>query len=480
MGDDGCHTRSGFRRGVIASMRKLIPLALVLFAATALADGVKLSGNVRGRAESWSFFETPGYDDQYTFFAMLLRASAAQQVNPRLDWQFEVAAPMLFALPDHAVAPAPRGQLGFGGSYFAANADTDVASIYPKQAFLRYKWGNESIRAGRFEFTDSLEVTPKNAMLASLKNSRVAHRLIGNFGFSHGGRSVDGLQYVHNTPSLNLTAVAFRPTVGAFNFDGLADLEDVTVFYGAATYSRANADERLFVIAYRDERGVTKTDNRPAAVRALDGQDIDIVTVGGHYLAAFGKADLLAWGAWQTGDWGALDHDAGAIALEAGYHFAGDRKPTLRGGIFRASGDDNPSDGEHGTFFQLLPTPRVYARFPFYNAMNSTDAFVQFSIKPNAKTTVSGEAHLLSLTEDRDLWYAGGGAFEKRSFGFAGRPSNGHDDLARVIDVGVDYALNAKTTLTAYGALANGGDVVKSIFHDGGASLFYLEVTRKF
>ncbi len=461
-------------------MRKFLAVALILLAGAALADDLKIAGSLRGRAESWSFFETQGYDDQYTFFAMLLRASVAQQVNPQLDWQVELAAPMLFALPDRAVAPAPRGQLGFGGSYFAANADTDVASIFPKQAFVRYKWANDWIRAGRFEFSDGTEVVPKNAMLASLKGARVAHRLIGNFAFSHVGRSVDGVQYAHNTPTLNLTAVAFRPTVGAFNVDGLGELDEVTAVYGSATYSRPNADERLFVIAYRDSRGLTKTDNRPAAVRALDAQDVDVVTLGGHYLAAFGKGDVLAWGAWQTGDWGVLDHTAHAIALEAGYHFAGDSKPTLRGGIFRASGDDDASDGEHGTFFQVLPTPRVYARFPFYNAMNSTDAFVQFSIKPNAKTTVTSEAHVLSLTEDRDLWYAGGGAFEKRSFGFAGRPSSGQDELARVIDVGVDYAFDAKTTFTVYGAHASGGDVVESIFSDGGASFVYLEVTRKF
>jgi hypothetical protein len=462
-------------------LRKALPFVLLLaIAGAAVADDVKLSGSVRGRAESWSFFEAPGFHDDYTFFAALLRVSAAQQVNPNLDWQFELAAPMLWNLPEHAVAPAPRGQLGFGGSYFAANGDTGAASIFPKNAFIRFKSGNNALRLGRFEFIDGTEVTPKNATLAALKSARVAHRLIGNFGFSHVGRSVDGVQYGHNTPNLNFTALAFRPTVGAFNVDGLADLEDVTAFYGSATYSRANADERLFVIAYRDERGLVKTDNRPAAARNLDREDIDLVTIGGHYLAMFGDVDVLAWGAWQTGDWGALDHDAHAIALEAGYHFKGDRKPVLRAGVFVSSGDDDPADGEHGTFFQVLPTPRVYARFPFYNAMNSTDAFVQFSIKPHAKVTVTSEAHVLSLTENRDLWYAGGGAFEKSSFGFAGRPSNGNDDLARVIDLGIDYALDAKTSFTIYGAHATGVDVVESIFPESDASLVYLEVTRKF
>lgn len=462
-------------------MRKLFLLALLLLTATAmLADDMKFSGTLRARAENWSFFEAPGYDDDYTFVGLLLRASASQQVNPNLDWQIELAAPMLFALPDGAAAPAPLGQLGLGGSYYAANRDTDAGSIFPKQAFVRYRNGSHAIRAGRFEFNEGAEVTPKNATLAALKNARVAQRLIGAFAFSHVGRSADGVHYTHSTPALNITAAAFRPTVGAFNTDGLANIDDITILYGSGTYSRPNADERLFVIAYRDARGVVRTDNRPAAVRAGDRQDLDIVTIGGHYLALFGSFDVLAWGAWQTGEWGALDHDATAFSLEGGYHFAGEAKAKLRAGVFRSSGDDDPSDGRHGTFFQVLPTPRVYARFPFYNAMNSTDAFVQFSMKPNAKTTITSEVHLLSLTEDRDLWYAGGGVFEKSTFGFAGRPANRNDDLARVIDIGIDYALTPKTSVGLYGAHASGGDVVDAIFADSGATYLYLEVTRRF
>lgn len=457
----------------------LLFVALTLIAGTAAAQQVAYSGSVRARAESWSWFETPGFDDDYTFLGMLVRASAAQQ-RPNLDWQVELAAPLLIGVPDNAIAPAPRGQLGFGGSYYGANHDDTDASIFAKQAFVRFKSGAHALRVGRFEFIDGTEVAPKNAVLAGLKSGRVAHRLIGNFGFSNTGRSADGVHYSHNGSSLNLTAAAFRPTIGAFRVDGMGEVKDVTLLYGSATYSRPTADERLFVIGYRDSRNVVKTDNRPAAVRAGDRDDIDIVTIGGHYLALFGNVDVLAWGAWQTGNWGTLDHNAAAIDLEAGYHFAGDMKPVVRGGVFRSSGDDDSADGDHETFFQLLPTPRIYARFPFYNAMNSTDAFVQVSFKPTAKVTVSSEAHVLSLTEERDLWYAGGGAFEKETFGFAGRPSGGSDDLARTIDISVDHAFNPKTSMTFYAGLASGGAVVDPIFDDGSARYLYLEVTRRF
>lgn len=462
--------------------RPLVPalLLLSLVASAATADPVQFSGSVRLRAENWSFFEAPGHEDDYTFLGALLRASVAQKVNSNFDWQVELAAPALLNLPEDAAAPAPLGQIGLGGSYFAANHDDTDASLFAKQAFVRYKWGTSSFRAGRFEFGEGNEVTPKNAMLAPLKAGRVSQRLIGPFGFSHVGRSFDGLQYTYNRSNVNVTAAALRPTVGAFNLDGMEEIDDVQFLYGALTYSRPDADERLFVLAYQDDRGLVKTDNRAAAIRSGDRDDISIVTIGGHYLAAFNQFDLLLWGAWQTGEWGVQDHSAGAIDVEGGYHFAGASKPVLRAGFFRSSGDDDPADGEHGTFFQHLPTPRVYARFPFYNSMNSTDAFVQFSMKPTAKLTLSSEAHLLSLTESADLWYAGGGAFEENTFGFAGRPANGNDDFARVIDLGLDYSVNAKTSASAYVGLAEGGDVVESIFADNGGRYVYFEVTRRF
>jgi len=45
----------------------------------------------------------------------------------------------------------------------------------------------------------------------------------------------------------------------------------------------------------------------------------------------------------------------------------------VRGGSFAAR-ENKPSDDQHNTFFQVLPTPRVYARFPFYNLMNNKDS----------------------------------------------------------------------------------------------------------
>jgi hypothetical protein len=55
----------------------------------------------------------------------------------------------------------------------------------------------------------------------------------------------------------------------------------------------------------------------------------------------------------------------------------------------------NPADNDHTTFFHVLPTPRIYARTPFYNLMNSEDLFAQFRIRPHARVSLRTDARRL-------------------------------------------------------------------------------------
>src|SRR5262245_33125420 len=83
---------------------------------------------------------------------------------------FELEQPFLIGLPLEAIAPAPQGQLGFGGTYRAANPGRAVG-IFVKQAFVRFKelGGDQSstLRLGRFEFGDGLEFSPEGLPGAS-------------------------------------------------------------------------------------------------------------------------------------------------------------------------------------------------------------------------------------------------------------------------------------------------------------------------
>ena len=454
--------------------------------------------SLRVRAELWDWFRAPDDDGRgrYGFVGVHARAGLAQQ-RARWGWRAELAAPALLGLPEDAVAPAPRGQLGLGGSYAAANGvsagggTASVARVFLKQAFVRLgappRAGGHALRVGRWEFSDGAETAPASQTVAAVKRDRVSQRLIGPFGFTHVMRSFDGAHYTLDRAGRNLTLLAARPTQGAFDANGWDEL-NVTLAYAAVTTptgaGRLAGDARLFAAYYDDARGALKTDNRPAAQRQVEsGEPVRVGTLGGHWAQAArtapGEVDLLLWGALQTGDWGRLSHRAGAAAAEVGLQppVADALRPWLRAGWYGASGDADAADGRHGTFFTLLPTPRPYARFPFFTPMNVRETFASLLLRPRTTLTARLDGRRLRLAESADLWYAGGGAFEHGSFGYAGRPSNGSRRLAALWDLSVDWRLTTRWTLGAYAARADGGAVVERIYPERAHAHFgYVEM----
>jgi hypothetical protein len=471
----------------------------ILFATSALLFSqtppgtLQVQGSIRTRLELWDWFDAQA-NDRYGFSGNIARLSLSQQ-NTNIDWQLEFAAPFLLGLPDDAIAPGAQGQLGLGATYFAANTRRQNAGmVFAKQGFVRFKnlFGDksQSLRLGRFEFSDGVEVLPKDPSLAWVKRERIGQRLIGPFGWSHAGRSFDGLHYNLTRGKHNFTALAFRPTRGAFQVDGWGQLDIATSFaaYTRTTESASRtADYRIFGMYYHDWRNVTKTDARPLAVRQADRGNIRIGGFGAHaantYRTGAGIVDTLLWGILQTGRWGALDHRAASWLVEAGIQprILPRLKPWFRAGYSYSTGDSDPADRKHGTFFQFLPTPRPFARMPFFNMMNNEDLFAMAVLRPHPKFTLRGEAHGLWLANRNDLWYAGGGAFQPWTFGFLGRPSGGSRSLANLYDLSADYNPNRHWTLTAYYAHAAGKDVVRNIYPQKQSAHFgYLELVFRY
>jgi hypothetical protein len=456
---------------------------------------VTVSGSLRMRLESWDWFAGDA-NNEYRYLGSVGRLSFSQSAK-RLDWQFDLAAPFILGMPGDAIAPGVQGQLGLGANYYASNnRRTNVGFVFPKQGFLRFKRLNgtegQAFKIGRMEVIDGTETVSRNATLAAVKRERIAHRLLGSFAFSQSGRSFDGAQYTANGSKLNLTLFSGRPTRGVYQVDGWGDL-NVTVFYGALTgqigSGKSHAGEwRLLGLGYTDYRdGVLKVDNRPLAARRADTAHINIGTYGGHYLHTVtgkaGTADFLIWGMLQNGSFGTLTHRASAIVAEAGFQPAIARRlrPWIRSGYNRGSGDGNPNDSRHNTFFQVLPTPRTYARMPFFNLMNARDAFGELILRPAKSLTIRSDVHSLRLANANDLWYSGGGAYQPWTFGYTGRVANGAASLATLFDTSAEYNVNAHLTLGAYYGYANGKAVTQTIYpKDKNGSFGYLEMTWRF
>jgi hypothetical protein len=451
---------------------------------------VTFSGSVRERYEVWNWFEAPGGNNLYSYSGTVVRFGFSQK-HENYDWNIEFEAPILLGIPTKTVNPVPLGQYGLGGAYYAANdKNQNSAFLFPKQAFFRVKGDHASLRMGRMEFTDGSEVKPKDPTLALLKADRIGQRLLGNFGFSDVMRSFDGLQYAYSNGPWTFTAVSAIPTRGVFQVDGWGWVK-TPVTYVALTrqqdFGASRAEWRIFGIYYNDDRPLVKTDNRSAAVRATDLGGINIGTYGGHFILAtptpVGTFDLLGWAAFQNGAWGKLTQRAGAGSGEMGWQptFASRVRPWLRGGIDYSSGDANPADGTHGTFFAILPTPRIYARFPFFNSMNTTDVFSEVMLRPSKKVTVRTDVHGLWLSNRNDLWYSGGGAFQPSTFGFNGRPSNGANHLATLYDISGDYTWKHGFSFGLYFGYAVGGDVIKKIYPvNSDGALGFTELNYRF
>lgn len=460
--------------------------------ATIQAGSVTFSGSIRERYEAWRWFEPaiPGAENVYGFSGTIFRFGISQK-RDKYDWNIEFAVPVLLGLPSKAVLPAPQGQLGLGASYYAANDNQEhAASIFPKQAFLRIGGAESQLRLGRFEFSDGAEVKPKDETLATLKNDRIKERLIGPFGFSDVMRSFDGIHYAYSREPWNFTAMSTIPTRGVFQVDGWAWVKTPVTYVALTRESsrgHTQSEWRIFGIYYNDSRGVEKVDNRPAALRAADSSAINIGTYGGHIILAaptgIGTFDLLGWGALQSGSWGSQSQRAAAGVFEGGWqpHFAEVVRPWFRGGIFYSTGDSDPSDGVHGTFFSILPTPRIYARFPFFNEMNNKDVFGEVELRPNAKLTLRSDVHGLWLANRNDLWYIGGGAYQPETFGYQGRPSNGQAGLATFYDISSDYKWKYGISVGLYFGYAVGGPVVEAIYPTNpNGALGYVEFNYHF
>jgi len=473
---------------------------LTSYGQTALAadsqlGNVNFSGSLRTRVYGWDWFAASSGDNHYVFSGSILRLGISQN-RGGWNWNAEFALPMLLGLPANATGTgSQQGALGFGGNYFTANGGSqNAAMIFPKQLYIRFNslGGSKTnqLEIGRFEFLDGSEVVPTSPTLAALRRDRVNARLLGNFSFTDVGRSMDGILYTHTTPTDTLAFTAAIPTRGVFQVDGWG-WNKVAFGYGSYTHESSrgghSADTRVFVIEYEDWRHILKTDNRPLAIRQRDLDNIRIDTFGGHTVHVFertaGTFDVLLWGSAQTGRWGIQQHRAGAVDIEGGIQprLLPRLKPWLRGGYYWGSGDGNPNDKTHGTFFQLLPTPRPFARFPFFNMMNNEDTFGVLILRPHAKITLSSEFHSLRLSNSADLWYSGGGAFQPWTFGFTGRATSGRKSLGNLYDMNADYRVNSRFTLTAYLGYAQGLAAATAIYPNGkDACLGYLEAFIRF
>lgn len=426
------------------------------------------------RAELWHFFEPPpgGGNNEYAYPVNRLQVGLRHSTA-----RFDVAAALQYVqfggLPADAVGPGP---LGLGAVYFAHAGRSDSHQIYLRYLNVRVKnvLPGLSLQAGRMPYSSGGEVASGDPKLDNVRRQRIDSRLVGEFEWSIYQRGFDGVRADYARPRWASSFVAFRPTQGGFEDAAGASMRKLTVLGGSATATRrprrGAVQAQAFAFRYDDSRQVAaRPDNsgRPATRLA-----VDIGTVGGTVLATSNVTegrqwDVLLWAAVQRGSWFGQTHRASSVAAEVGHQWTGAPwQPWIRTGLLRASGDRDPDDARHGTFFQMLPTVRRYSQTTANSQMNSQDAFVSAQVRPTSSVTARLDLRRLALVSATDLWYFGSGATQSRGtlFGFSTRPSNGSRSLGTAVEGSVDVSVMPRWSIGTFVGALRGGDVIRRSF----------------
>jgi hypothetical protein len=98
----------------------------------------------------------------------------------------------------------------------------------------------------------------------------------------------------------------------------------------------------------------------------------------------------------------------------------------------RRLGDRDPKDGNNGTFFQLLRTPRQFALFPFYNTMNNEDLFGILIARPWKPAHTEPRISLAALGQSTRSLVLGRRSLPTMDLRFPGKPRSNAKGLANV------------------------------------------------
>lgn len=420
----------------------------------------------RFRFELWDA-RAPQDDDIYAF---------RTRFGLKYSWKDRVT---VFAQAQHTAILGLSSDASGAAALYRANSskgnDETTESFNLKEGWIDIQpthWLH--VKGGRMNLNMGTWVPYSESNWQYVKNKRMSQRLMGTVGWTHGTRSFDAGHAGIDVAGHKINLFGGQPTRGVFDIeDMLEPLHDVVVGGVEWTAPKGvvfdDTEFRGFFLGYEDSRDIA----------GLFGE-VEVYTLGGSVLGIYplgpGNVDIMVWGAVQFGDFpntvgpavDELDHSGWAFLAEAGYQLTElYGKPWIRTGVNMASGDEDPTDGDHETFFNMLPTNHLYYGYADQLAFqNLIDWFVQFKWAPLPRLSLEVVFHRFWLHEDADLRYFGSGAFNKTSFGYGGSASGGANDVGNEIDVVAGYKLHQHISVLAGFSQMFGGDVFSGATDD--------------
>ena len=297
-----------------------------------------------------------------------------------------------------------------------ASTVADTADIDLKQGYVEFRkvLGEPlTVRAGRME-------------VPSLGDQRIVSAL----DWHNVGRSWDGMHATW-TPA-NWVVHVLAANLKEANLTG-GDAGDDHWFWGVYSSWRGLKDHEFdFYVLGRslsDRTFASETGTSP-------GERYD-VSPG---FRAKGKVGGFDYGGEVVGQFGHQADDpvrAWAGAATAGYTFNVGWKPRVGVEYAFASGDENPTDGEVGTFDPLLPFGHFFhGHMDVVGWRNLHAASIQLRANPTGNLTVHLDGHTFQQVEARDAWYDAAGTRLRRD-----ATGNSSRDIGQEIDLYAKWKL---------------------------------------
>ncbi len=402
-------------------------------------DRVSIGGEIRGRGELYGNFYTPdGRSDKDDEF-FLLRTKMHLDVHPDESWRVFIEG---------------QDSREFGSDWnrrsAVPNAMEDDLDLFQAYLDLRHIADSPlSLRAGR-------------QVLSYGKQ-----RLVGGFLWSNVARSFDALLLNLDWPPEvkgSIDLFIGKPVIHDWgNFNDIFHNDDL--FYGLYTTWKSVPGldflEGYYLARDNDARRDHVHTLGVRAGRAYDNRwDWEIELAG------------------QAGEFTDLDHTAFAAHAEAGYTLEPAWKPRVSLGYSFATGDEDPRDGEHGTFDNLFPTNHIhYGYMDLFSWRNLHDVELEFSAYPVERLKVLSEVYGFFLPEpDSDAWYNAAGGVLRRAA--AGRDARAY--VGAELDFMATWRIHDQFTLEAGYSHFFAGDYVRDTGASGDADWGYLQGTFTF
>lgn len=449
-------------------------LATLVLASTLAEAAVAAKGSATLRLR-YEQFDTPSgnaaLDQQFGGFHARLRLKGAASHG---SWSIQgvLQGATTLSLPEN-------GAFGINPVYLVANdGDTDPGKLSLLEGYVSGHGRSWDLKLGRQPFAEGAELKTGVKYLDGVAKARLAERLIGNWDWVNVGRRYDGVRLGAKAEDSRIEAFYIQPLAGGVNYKEAHEWLDDLQLYGV---TMSSVREGLFPTTLVRGSVFRYEDERPGAINAT-GSDVDVWTVVGSILGGSKGSDALVWVAGQFGDWGNDDHSAWAVVVEVGKRLSDVKgKPQVRVGYAQASGDDG-TEGDHTSFFNVLPTNhKFYGRMDYNAFSNLRNLYAIASFAPAKSTSVRLAAHTYLLVERTDAWYGGSGAFNENVLGYAARrPASGtfrNRGIGQEVDVDITHTINGNLKTMLGGGFFRADQAADEVLtHDGDGYWGYLQV----